>query len=148
MALEVRAHAGQQCHRRRLANRGLRAPSPHTIFGNTRATPSGGHGTWPVNLGSVKVGEGPAARLSVNVAPGQFRMIQMRKRSSVGAQGRKQLGLKLRGTQGRKGAGAQAVGRKLPDHGSWTKYQGARRVGLNQDERVGGVFDMEANLVW
>ncbi len=38
-------------------------------------TPSGGHGTWPENLGSVKVGAGPAARLSVNVAPGQFRMI-------------------------------------------------------------------------
>tara|TARA_B100001057_G_scaffold463224_1_gene516990 strand:- start:1415 stop:1633 length:219 start_codon:yes stop_codon:yes gene_type:complete len=49
-------------------------------------------------------------------------VVQMRKRSSVGAQGRKQLGLKLRGAQGRKGAGAQAMGRKLPDHGSWTKY--------------------------
>ena len=75
-------------------------------------------------------------------------VVQMRKRSSGRAQGRKQLGLKLRGTQGRKGAGAQAVGRKLPDHGSWTKYHGSRLVGLNQDERVGGVFDMEANLVW
>ena len=41
-------------------------------------TPSGGHGTWPENLGSVKVGAGPAARLSVNVAPGQFRMILIR----------------------------------------------------------------------
>jgi hypothetical protein len=40
-------------------------------------------------------------------------------------------GLKLRGAQGRKGAGAQAVGRKLPDHGSWTKYQGARLEGLD-----------------
>ena len=118
------------------------------ILSSAATTPRGGHGTWPAILGSVKVGAGPAARLSVNVAPGQFRMILTRKRSSGRAQGRKQLGLKLRGTQGRKGAGAQAMGRKLPDHGSWTKYQGARRVGLNQDERVGGVFDMEANLVW
>ena len=94
-------------------------------------TPSGGRGTRPVNLGSVKVGVGPAARLSVNVAPGQFRMILRRKRSSVRAQARKQLGLKLRGAQGRKGAGAQAVGRKLPDHGPWTKYQGARLEGLD-----------------
>ena len=75
-------------------------------------------------------------------------MILTRKRSSGRAQARKQPGLKLRGAQGLKGAGAQAVGRKLPDHGSWTKYHGSRLVGLNQDERVGGVFDMEANLVW
>jgi len=75
-------------------------------------------------------------------------MILTRKRSSGRAQARKQPGLKLRGAQGRKGAGAQAMGRKLPDHGSWTKYHGSRLVGLNQDERVGGVFNMEANLVW
>ena len=118
------------------------------ILSSAATTPSGGRGTRPVNLGSVKVGAGPAARLSVNVAPGQFRMILTRKRSSGRAQARKQSGLTLRGAQGRKGAGAQAVGRKLPDHGSWTKYQGSRLVGLNQDERVGGVFDMEANLVW
>ena len=94
-------------------------------------TPRGGRGTRPVNLGSVKVGAGPAARLSVNVAPGQFGMILTRKRSSGRAQARKQPGLKLRGAQGRKGAGAQAVGRKLPDHGPWTKYQGARLEGLD-----------------
>ena len=101
------------------------------ILSSAATTPSGGHGTWPVNLGSVKVGVGPAARLSVNVAPGQFRMILRRKRSSARAQARKQPGLKLRGAQGRKGAGAQAVGRKLPDHGPWTKYQGARLEGLD-----------------
>jgi len=129
VALEVRAHAGQQCHRRRLANRGLRAPSPHTIFGNTRATPSGGHGTWPVNLGSVKVGEGPAARLSVNVAPGQFRMILTRKHSS--SQARKQLGLKRAKGHRRKRASAQARVRKLPDHGPWNKYHGSGLVGLD-----------------
>ena len=48
-------------------------------------TPSGGRGTRPVNLGSVKVGAGPAARLSVNVAPGQFRMILRRKHASTQA---------------------------------------------------------------
>ena len=114
---------------RRITNRGLRAPSPHTIFGNTRATPSGGHGTWPVNLGSVKVGEGPAARLSVNVAPGQFRMILTRKHSS--SQARKQLGLKRAEGHRRKRASAQARVRKLPDHGPWNKYHGSGLVGLD-----------------
>ena len=42
------------------------------ILSSAATTPSGGHGTWPANLGSVKVGAGPAARLSVNVAPGQL----------------------------------------------------------------------------
>jgi hypothetical protein len=56
-----------------------------------------------VNLGSVKVGVGPAARLSVNVAPGQFRMILRRKRSSCEQQALKLgPGRKHTSTGGRK----------------------------------------------
>ena len=55
------------------------------ILSSAATTPRGGHGTWPENLGSVKVGAGPAARLSVNVAPGQFGMILMRKRTRAQA---------------------------------------------------------------
>ena len=78
------------------------------ILSSAATTPRGGHGTWPAILGSVKVGEGPAARLSVNVAPGQFRMILRRKRSSAQAAGLKHASSWGSSSAGLKGARAQA----------------------------------------
>ena len=80
-------------------------------------TPSGGRGTRPVNLGSVKVGAGPAARLSVNVAPGQFRMILRRKRSSC-----EQQALKLGpGRKHTSSGGRKPELRERKRTGSWIK---------------------------
>jgi len=73
----------------------------------------------------------------------------------TGAQGRRrkrssdeEQALKLREGHRRKRASAQAMVRKLPDRGAWTKYNASLIVGLDYDPCIGRVFHVERNLVW
>ena len=43
---------------------------------------------------------------------------------------------------------AQAAVRKLPDRGAWIKFRESRIVGLDKDECIGWMLDMERYLVW
>ena len=66
-----------------------------------------------------------------------------RKRSSDDEQA-----LKLREGHRRKRASAQAMVRKLPDRGAWTKYNASLIVGLDYDPGMIRMFHVERNLVW
>ena len=67
----------------------------------------------------------------------------MSKRSSAEKQA-----LKLREGHRRKRASAQAMVRKLPDRGAWTKYHVSLIVGLDYDPSMFRMFHVERNLVW
>ena len=56
--------------------------------------------------------------------------------------------LKRREGHRRKRASAQAMVRKLPDRGAWTKYNASLIVGLDYDPCIGRMFHVERNLVW
>ena len=82
----TKIHGSQEVQGQRqsiqIINRGLRAPTPHTIFGNTRATPSGdvAHVVEP----GFRQGRRRArsAIISVNVAPGQMQAASYKRQAA------------------------------------------------------------------
>ena len=102
----------------------------------TAATTPGGDVARVVEPGFRQGRRRARARLSVNVVPGQFRMILTRTRIQATSYKRQAASFKR-----------QAASDKVLDRGAWIKYWAASSVGRNQDKCISRMLDMEGNLV-